>query len=293
MSIWKIYFISKKYARAEAKDNPKLENNNDEDSMTPSYNSSYNESPVAEVRNGTGKDAVNHEPTVSLSINKSAELQIKYEISDHVIAEDSNSIEVASETDWLREKEHQNNHLSVESAYHSHHNHFSDSHRHHHHPHHHHHHHNHHHHHHHSKFGSGPLKKLSAVTISSVKRFLQRRKNKHNSHAIRTLGVIMGLFTACWAPFFVLAVVSPLCGSACNIPGYLYSIFLWIGYVNSCFNPIVYARFNRQFRTPFREIICCRCSQLTQSIRHTDYIDQYGPDEEKHEGHSVGHGHTH
>lgn len=103
-----------------------------------------------------------------------------------------------------------------------------------------------------------------------------RRKSASNSQAIQTLGVIMGLFTACWLPFFVLAVVRSICGENCDIPVWVSSLLTWLGYINSCLNPIIYARFNREFRTPFREILCCRCHKINESIRHTEYLYRYG-----------------
>ncbi|XP_048745615.2 5-hydroxytryptamine receptor 1-like [Ostrea edulis] len=112
---------------------------------------------------------------------------------------------------------------------------------------------------------------------------LLSRSSKHSSHkerrAIKTLGVIMGGFTACWLPFFILAVIRPVCGiheENCSIPGSLMSIFNWLGYFNSFLNPLIYARFNREFRTPFIEILCCRCRKINIRIRSESYAEQYG-----------------
>ena len=103
-----------------------------------------------------------------------------------------------------------------------------------------------------------------------------RRRSASNSQAIMTLGVIMGLFTACWLPFFILAVVRSICMESCNIPVWVTSFLTWLGYVNSCLNPVIYARFNREFRTPFKEILCCRCHKLNESVRQIEYLYRYG-----------------
>ncbi|XP_062572599.1 5-hydroxytryptamine receptor 1-like [Saccostrea cucullata] len=111
---------------------------------------------------------------------------------------------------------------------------------------------------------------------------LLSRNNKHSHkerRAIKTLGVIMGGFTACWLPFFILAVIRPFCGvneENCSIPGSLMSIFNWLGYFNSFLNPLIYARFNREFRTPFIEILCCRCRKINIRIRSESYAEKYG-----------------
>ncbi|XP_033756397.1 5-hydroxytryptamine receptor 1A-like [Pecten maximus] len=99
--------------------------------------------------------------------------------------------------------------------------------------------------------------------------------------ATKTLGVIMGGFVACWLPFFILAVIRPFCGAQeqyCSIPPWLGSVFVWLGYFNSFLNPLIYARFNREFRTPFKEILCFRCKGINSRIRSESYVEQYGPD---------------
>ena len=126
---------------------------------------------------------------------------------------------------------------------------------------------------HHGRNGHRRSTKFSAFNIHRKSR---RRNSRSNSQAIRTLGVIMGLFTACWLPFFILAVIRPLFKDPNAIPMVLTSLLTWFGYVNSCLNPLIYARFNREFRTPFKEILCCRCRQINQSVRQTDYQYRYG-----------------
>lgn len=98
------------------------------------------------------------------------------------------------------------------------------------------------------------------------------------SKATKTLGVIMGCFTLCWLPFFIVALLRPFCGVACDIPNWLFSILLWLGYANSTLNPMIYARFNRDFRTPFKEIICFRCLDINMRLNTESYHDMYGAD---------------
>lgn len=117
-------------------------------------------------------------------------------------------------------------------------------------------------------------------------RTLLVRKNKSTpskeSKATKTLGVIMGGFIACWLPFFILALVNPVCNTlnlTCPIHQVVYSIFLWLGYFNSFMNPLIYARFNQEFRRPFREILCCRCRGMNMRLRTESYAAQFGPDQ--------------
>lgn len=97
--------------------------------------------------------------------------------------------------------------------------------------------------------------------------------------ASTTLGIIMSAFVICWLPFFVLALVRPFVAEDA-IPDAVSSVFLWLGYVNSLLNPIIYATLNRDFRKPFQEILFFRCSNLNLMMREEFYHTQYGdPDQ--------------
>jgi len=101
--------------------------------------------------------------------------------------------------------------------------------------------------------------------------------SSHERKATKTLGVIMGAFTACWLPFFILALIKPFCydQDSC-IAHWLSSLFLWLGYANSLLNPIIYARFNRDFRTPFKHILQCHIRDINVRLRSDNYTEQYG-----------------
>ncbi|XP_023677048.2 adrenoceptor beta 2, surface a [Paramormyrops kingsleyae] len=73
--------------------------------------------------------------------------------------------------------------------------------------------------------------------------------------ALKTLGIIMGIFTLCWLPFFILNIVVAL-KKFDNID-LTYKILNWIGYANSVFNPLIYCR-SPEFRYAFQEILCLR-----------------------------------
>ena len=101
--------------------------------------------------------------------------------------------------------------------------------------------------------------------------------SSHERKATKTLGVIMGAFTVCWLPFFIIALVKPFCydQESC-IPQWLNSLFLWLGYANSLLNPVIYARFNRDFRTPFKHILQCHIRDINVRLRSENYMEQYG-----------------
>lgn len=72
--------------------------------------------------------------------------------------------------------------------------------------------------------------------------------------AMFTLGMIMGLFLLSWFPFFIVNPINSLCHC---IPGDVFTAFIWLGYVNSTMNPIIYSKFNADFRAAFKRILCC------------------------------------
>ncbi|XP_028257949.1 alpha-2Db adrenergic receptor-like [Parambassis ranga] len=69
------------------------------------------------------------------------------------------------------------------------------------------------------------------------------------------LAVVMGVFVLCWFPFFFTYSLHAVCRENCTIPEALFNLFFWIGYCNSCLNPIIYTIFNRDFRRAFKKIL--------------------------------------
>lgn len=72
--------------------------------------------------------------------------------------------------------------------------------------------------------------------------------------ALKTLGIIMGVFTLCWLPFFLANVVKAFHRDL--VPDRLFVFFNWLGYANSAFNPIIYCR-SPDFRQAFQRLLCC------------------------------------
>ena len=79
--------------------------------------------------------------------------------------------------------------------------------------------------------------------------------------AARTMSVIMGVFVLCWLPFFLTYVILPFCDRCRErFDPRLNHFFIWLGYVNSALNPVIYTIFNIDFRRAFQRIFRCNFS---------------------------------
>ncbi|KAJ8025842.1 D(1)-like dopamine receptor [Holothuria leucospilota] len=77
------------------------------------------------------------------------------------------------------------------------------------------------------------------------------QKGEHK--AAKTLGLILGVFIFCWLPFFVVNCIKPFCPDC--VSNEVFVVVLWLGWVNSMMNPLLYAT-NREFRTAFQRLLC-------------------------------------
>ncbi|XP_047017309.1 trace amine-associated receptor 1-like [Ictalurus punctatus] len=77
--------------------------------------------------------------------------------------------------------------------------------------------------------------------------------SKSERKATKTLAIIVGVFLTSWVPFFICNCIDPFAGY--SVPPIVFDVFLWVGYFNSTFNPIVYAFFYSWFRHAFRVIL--------------------------------------
>ena len=124
---------------------------------------------------------------------------------------------------------------------------------------------------------SQPTKRIKNVSFRT-KRASQAHNASKERKTTKTLGIIMGAFIACWLPFFILALVAPCLPDNTVIPPWVFSLLQWLGFANSFLNPIIYARFNRDFRKPFKAILFCKCRHINAHLRSERFTEEFVPD---------------
>ncbi|KAK4467743.1 hypothetical protein MN116_008674 [Schistosoma mekongi] len=94
--------------------------------------------------------------------------------------------------------------------------------------------------------------------ISRNKNVLSQKEKK----ATKTLAIVLGVFLACWLPFFSVNICLGICiylgpdeYGICELAGRLMSSCTWLGYINSALNPIIYTIFNMEFRVAFQKLL--------------------------------------
>nr|XP_033814145.1 5-hydroxytryptamine receptor 2B isoform X1 [Geotrypetes seraphini] len=97
-----------------------------------------------------------------------------------------------------------------------------------------------------------PIRRLSTFGKKSMQTITNEQR------ASKVLGIVFFLFVLMWCPFFITNVASVLCESCDkSVIQMLMEIFVWVGYVSSGVNPLVYTLFNKTFREAFSRYITC------------------------------------
>ncbi|XP_045695263.1 5-hydroxytryptamine receptor 2A isoform X1 [Phyllostomus hastatus] len=123
---------------------------------------------------------------------------------------------------------------------------------------------------------------LPQSSLSSEKLFQRSTQREPGAHGRRTmqsisneqkackvLGIVFFLFVVMWCPFFITNIMAVICKESCNerVIAALLNVFVWIGYLSSAVNPLVYTLFNKTYRSAFSRYIQCQYKENKKPLQ--------------------------
>ncbi|XP_061527436.1 LOW QUALITY PROTEIN: adrenoceptor alpha 1Aa [Phycodurus eques] len=103
---------------------------------------------------------------------------------------------------------------------------------------------------------------------------LRLLKFSREKKAAKTLGIVVGCFVLCWLPFFLVLPISSMF-PAYRPPDTVFKITFWLGYFNSCINPIIYPCSNQEFKKAFQSLLGAHCLRATSKPHHHHHQHQH------------------
>jgi hypothetical protein len=128
----------------------------------------------------------------------------------------------------------------------------------------------------------------SSTTVNPVKRHWRRltlipslastraksSAVRNEQKAVKVLGVVFAIFVIAWFPFCIMNLLQGVC-KRCSINENILNGFVWLGYVSSSINPVVYTIFNRNFRLKFITLLKCQCLYQTHRQKQLSYYHSH------------------
>ncbi|CAL8339774.1 unnamed protein product [Merluccius merluccius] len=82
---------------------------------------------------------------------------------------------------------------------------------------------------------------------------IQSLRIRKEHKAAKQLGFIIAAFLLCWIPYFIAFMVMAFCQECVHHELHMFTI--WLGYINSTLNPVIYPLCNGNFKKVFKSIL--------------------------------------